>query len=119
MHSSATCATRIGLRFLYAGMGHGGSCWPKDVKALARSAADAGCPLQPLTAVDAVNEGQKLVLVDKRKEFRTPDFEAIKAALRTPAVFDGRNLYEPAMMTSFGLEYHCIGRPQAAPQPCG
>ena len=47
------------------------------------------------------------------KEFRTPDFEAIRKALRTPVVFDGRNLYEPAMMAGFGLEYHCIGRPLA------
>ena len=110
---------RIGLHFLYAGVSYGGSCCPKDVKALALSAADAGFPLQLLAAVEAVNEGQKLVLVDKRKEFRTPAFEAIKAALRTPVVFDGRNLYEPAVMAAFGLEYHCIGRPQATPQPCG
>ena len=55
---------RIGLHFLYAGVGYGGSCFPKDVKALARSAADAGCPLQLLAAVQAVNERQKLV-VDK------------------------------------------------------
>ena len=56
---------RIGLHFLYAGVGYGGSCCPKDVKALARSATDAGCPLQLLGAVEAVNERQKLVLVDK------------------------------------------------------
>jgi len=56
---------RIGLHFLYAGAGYGGSCCPKDVKALARSATDAGCPLQLLGAVEAVNERQKLVLVDK------------------------------------------------------
>ena len=56
---------RIGLHFLYVGVGYGGSCFPKDVKALARSAADAGCPLQLLEAVEAVNERQKLVLVDK------------------------------------------------------
>ena len=95
---------RIGLHFLYAGVGYGGSCFPKDVKALARSAADADCPLQLFGAVQAVNERQKLVLVDKRKEFRTPDFEAIKAALRTPVVLDGHNLYEPAVMASYGLE---------------
>ena len=43
--------------------------------------------------------------------------EAIKAALRTPVVFDGRNLYEPAVMAAFGLEYHCIGRAAAVPRP--
>jgi UDPglucose 6-dehydrogenase len=191
---------RIGSHFLYAGVGYGGSCFPKDVKALARSAADAGSPLQLLAAVEAVNDQQKLVLVDKIvqrfgeqlagktialwglafkpntddmreapsrviiaelarrgaqiraydpvaaaeaarvlgdvpglsivdsataalqgadalaivtewKEFRTPDFEAIRAALCTPVVFDGRNLYEPSVMAAFGLEYHCIGRP--------
>ncbi|MDP1537822.1 MAG: UDP-glucose/GDP-mannose dehydrogenase family protein [Burkholderiales bacterium] len=197
---------RIGLHFLYAGVGYGGSCFPKDIKALARSAADAGCPLQLLGAVQAVNEQQKLVLVDKIvqrfgsdlagktialwglafkpntddmreapsrtivaelarrgariraydpvaakeaarvmsdvpglsivdsaaaalqgadalaivtewKEFRTPDFEAIRATLRTPVVFDGRNLYQPSMMAAFGLEYHCIGRAAATPLP--
>ena len=197
---------RIGLHFLYAGVGYGGSCFPKDVKALARLAVDAGCPLQLLVAVDAVNERQKLVLVEKIvqrfgddlsgktialwglafkpntgdmreapslyivtelarrgariraydpvarheaanalgnvaglvivdsadaalqgadalaivtewKEFRTPDFEAIRATLRQPLVFDGRNLYEPSVMAAFGIEYHCIGRPAVMPAP--
>ena len=191
---------RIGMHFLYAGVGYGGSCFPKDVKAMTRSATDAGSPLHLLEAVEAVNERQKRVLVDKIvrrlgedlhgktialwglafkpntddmreapsrviiselvrrgaliraydpvaareamrvlgdvrgllivdsaaaalegadalaivtewKEFRTPDFEAIRTALRTPVVFDGRNLYEPKTMAAFGLEYHCIGRP--------
>ena len=44
-----------------------------------------------------------LAVVTEWKEFRTPDFEAIKAALRTPVVFDGRNLYEPAAMAAFGV----------------
>ena len=56
---------RIGMQFLYAGAGYGGSCFPKDVKALARSAAEAGSPLQLLAAVEAINEQQKLVLVEK------------------------------------------------------
>jgi UDPglucose 6-dehydrogenase len=56
---------RIGMHFLYAGVGYGGSCFPKDVKALARSATDAGSPLQLLEAVEAVNEQQKRVLVEK------------------------------------------------------
>ena len=191
---------RIGMHFLYAGVGYGGSCFPKDVKALARSATDAGSPLQLLEAVEAVNERQKQVLVEKIvrrlgedlhgktialwglafkpntddireapsrtiiselarrgaliraydpvaareamrvlgdvrgllivdsaaaalkgadalaivtewKEFRTPDFDAVRTALRTPVVFDGRNLYEPKTMAEFGIEYHCIGRP--------
>ncbi len=194
---------RVGSQFLYAGCGYGGSCFPKDVKALVRTASDVGVPLQLLGAVEAVNDRQKLVLVDKIvarlgeqldgktfalwglafkpntddmrdapsrvlvdeltkrgarvqaydpvarkeaervmgdvaglsffdsaeaalkgadalaivtewKEFRTPDFDAIKAALRSPLIFDGRNLYEPPLMSEFGFEYHCIGRPNVA-----
>jgi UDPglucose 6-dehydrogenase len=195
---------RIGSQFLYAGIGYGGSCFPKDLQALVRSAAEVGVTLQLLSAVEAVNEQQKQVLVDKVvqrwgadlsgktlalwglafkpktddmrqapsltlvrelsrrgarvraydpvaaseaqrvlgeaagfviadtaeaalhgadalliatewKEFRTPDFEAMRRALKTPLVFDGRNLYEPALMAGFGLEYHSIGRPAAHP----
>ena len=51
-----------------------------------------------------------LLLVTEWKEFRTPDFEAIKAALKQPAVFDGRNLYDPALMKALGFEYQGIGR---------
>jgi UDPglucose 6-dehydrogenase len=193
---------RVGSQFLYAGCGYGGSCFPKDVKALVRTAGDVGLPLQILTAVEDVNDRQKLVLVNKIvqrlgdnldgktfalwglafkpntddmreapsrvlvaeltkrgariqaydpvareeaervmsgipglsfvdsaeaalkgadalaivtewKEFRTPDFDAIKGTLRNALVFDGRNLYDPALMREFGFEYHCIGRPQA------
>ncbi|MFZ5549218.1 MAG: UDP-glucose dehydrogenase family protein [Pseudomonadota bacterium] len=56
---------RIGTHFLYAGAGYGGSCFPKDVKALARTAADAGLPSKMMAAVEAVNDEQKLVLVRK------------------------------------------------------
>ena len=56
---------RIGRHFLYAGCGYGGSCFPKDVKALARSAAAAGTPMRLLEAVDAANEHQKHVLIEK------------------------------------------------------
>ncbi len=199
---------RIGSQFLYAGIGYGGSCFPKDVKALVRSASEVGVELQLLRAVEAVNEQQKLVLVDKVvqrlgadlsgktfalwglafkpktddmrqapsltlvrelsrrgacvraydpvaaaeagrllgdvagfcmaqsaaaalqgadalliatewKEFRTPDFEEIRAALKAPLVFDGRNLYEPDLMASFGFEYHSIGRPASRPAALG
>ena len=184
---------RIGTDFLYAGAGFGGSCFPKDVKALQRTAADAGRPLQLLGAVEAVNEAQKHVLFNKMqhrfknlkgktfalwglafkantddmreapslvliddlagagarvraydpvagkhfrkentaivdsalaalegadalavvtewREFRSPDFAAIKARLRTPAIFDGRNLYDPAQLRELGIEYYPIGR---------
>src|SRR4029077_13580472 len=53
---------RIGYHFLYPGAGFGGSCFPKDVKALQRSAGEAGRSLRVLSAVDEVNEGQKHVL---------------------------------------------------------
>jgi UDPglucose 6-dehydrogenase len=190
---------RIGYHFLYAGAGYGGSCFPKDVKALIRTAAEAGSALPIIEAVEEVNAGQKRVLAGKilqrfggklsgrhiavwglafkqntddmreassrvlieellangatvcaydpvamtaaRKEFaglagiryadsplaalegadalavvtewqefRSPDFEAIRAKLKTPAVFDGRNLYDPAEMKRCGLEYYPIGR---------
>jgi UDPglucose 6-dehydrogenase len=56
---------RIGFHFLYAGAGYGGSCFPKDVKALVRTADDAGRSLQVLRAVEVANDAQKRVLVDK------------------------------------------------------
>lgn len=196
---------RIGTHFLYAGAGYGGSCFPKDVKALVRTGADAGHELLILNAVEAANERQKQVLVDKVlrrfgaagslagrrfalwglafkpgtddmreapsqvliealtargaeivaydpvamheaqrampdqtglryaatanealtgadaliivtewKEFRSPDYELIKSTLKQPVVIDGRNLFEPATMKTFGIEYHAIGRPLAA-----
>ncbi len=60
--------SRIGNKFLYAGCGYGGSCFPKDVKALARTAKERGYTMQVVEAVDAVNERQKLVVVDKLRE---------------------------------------------------
>lgn len=56
---------RIGYHFLYAGCGYGGSCFPKDVQALSRTAAEQGLPLHILDAVEQVNAGQKEVLVNK------------------------------------------------------
>ncbi|MDT3669611.1 MAG: UDP-glucose/GDP-mannose dehydrogenase family protein [Aromatoleum sp.] len=190
---------RIGWQFLYAGCGYGGSCFPKDVKALVRTGRESGHELQILNAVESANEAQKLRLVDKIvarfgedlsgkhfglwglafkpntddmrdapsrtivaelfrrgasvaaydpvavtearrifgddarlsfverpmsvlegadalvivtewKEFRSPDFERMRQMLKTPVVFDGRNMYEPAVMKRYGLEYHGIGR---------
>ena len=191
---------RIGYDFLYAGAGYGGSCFPKDVRALINSARDdVGIELQVLTAVDAANQKQKhvvgdkvkarfgaeltgkhfalwglafkantddmreassqtlindllaagatitaydpvamaqarsvypdahglsyaassmealqqadaLLIVTEWKEFKSPDFPAIMAALKHPVVFDGRNLYDPHLIRAMGFEYFAIGR---------
>jgi len=192
---------RIGYHFLYPGCGYGGSCFPKDVQALQRTARlDAGIELKVLNAVEAANDAQKLVLarkikarlgadlsgrrfalwglafkpntddmreapsryviadllaagasvtaydpvamdearrvfgatagldyaatpmaalagadalviVTEWKEFRSPDFDAIKRALKQALVFDGRNLYDPTLPRAAGLEYFAMGRP--------
>ena len=196
---------RIGHSFLYAGCGYGGSCFPKDVQALERTARGYDQELLILRAVEAVNDRQKLVLgakvtsrfgqdlsgrhfavwglafkpntddmreasarvllaellargasvavydpvampeakrvlaldlepaqlarvrfadspmdalsqadalviVTEWKAFRSPDFERIKSSLKQPVIFDGRNLFEPALMADAGIEYHGIGR---------
>jgi UDPglucose 6-dehydrogenase len=191
---------RIGYDFLYAGAGYGGSCFPKDVKALIKSAAEDGqMELKVLGAVEAANQQQKhvlgnkvkarfgsdlsgkhfaiwglafkantddmreassltviadlvnagatvtaydpvaieharpllhkqsgvdfadspmaalaeadaLLIVTEWKEFRSPDFDSIKASLKSPVIFDGRNLYDPKWVRSMGFEYLAIGR---------
>ncbi|MCY7389840.1 MAG: UDP-glucose/GDP-mannose dehydrogenase family protein [Burkholderiales bacterium] len=192
---------RIGYHFLYPGIGYGGSCFPKDVQALQRTATAAGMDLKLLDAVERVNYAQKHVLTQKIvkrfgdnlsgrtfalwglafkpntddmreapslvliedllkrgakiiafdpvalaeakhllgdnpgvkfaasamealngadalaivtewKNFRAPDFSAMRAALKAPVVFDGRNLYEPDAMREQGFEYYPIGRAQ-------
>ena len=190
---------RIGYHFLYAGCGYGGSCFPKDVQALRRTAQENGIPLRVLDAVEEANEAQKSVLIEKIKArfgsdltgrrfafwglafkpntddmreapartmiealwamgatvaahdpaamhetqtiygeradlvladnpmdalqgadallvvtewkaFRSPNFASMKERLKTPVVFDGRNLYDPATMRAEGFEYFAIGR---------
>jgi UDPglucose 6-dehydrogenase len=190
---------RIGYSFIYPGTGYGGSCFPKDVKALIRSAHEAGHQPAILNAVEAVNDRQKgllyrkltrhfggvlkgrtvalwglafkpntddmreapsrtlidllckagarvqaydpvagaeaqrlyaresgftlaknayqaaegadaLAIVTEWQEFRSPDFERLREILKTPVIFDGRNLYDPAMVSRFGLSYYAIGR---------
>ena len=190
---------RIGYDFLYAGCGYGGSCFPKDVQALRRTAQENGIPLRVLDAVEEANDAQKQILVDKLtaklgtdlkgkrfamwglafkpntddmreapsrsmlealwamgaavsaydpaameetrriygeradlllvdspmdalkgadallivtewKVFRSPNFDTMKALLKTPLVFDGRNLYEPQAMRGMGFDYLPIGR---------
>ena len=190
---------RIGYHFLYAGCGYGGSCFPKDVKALIRTASESGRDLKVLQAVEDANDAQKQVLVQKIvkrfgedlagkrfavwglafkpntddmreasarvligellargatvtaydpvamtearrifgdeprigyaenpdealvgadalaivtewKEFRSPDFARIANTLKTPVIFDGRNLYEPKVVRDAGIDYQPIGR---------
>jgi UDPglucose 6-dehydrogenase len=191
---------RIGYAFIYPGAGYGGSCFPKDVQALARSAQEVGYQAGILNAVETVNQRQKQVLFNKIRahfgelrgktiaiwglafkpntddmreapsrvliealwaagarvraydpvampetrriygerpdfllcgssaealigadalaivtewqEFRSPDFGAIKDSLKTPVIFDGRNLYDPAQMVRLGFSYYAIGRGQ-------
>ena len=64
----------------------------------------AASPMEAVAGTDA------LVVVTEWKEFRSPDFNAIFAGLNQPLVFDGRNLYEPALVRAAGLEYFSIGR---------
>ena len=194
---------RIGYEFIYPGCGYGGSCFPKDVRALVASAASAGYGAEVLKSVEAVNDRQKHVLFEKMRayfsgdlsgkvvalwglafkpntddmreassrvlmeslwaagaavraydpvahaevrrlygdradlvvcgkaeeavkgadvlaivtewrEFRSPDFEMVKGSLREPAVFDGRNLYDPAILKRHGLKYFAIGRGESS-----
>jgi UDPglucose 6-dehydrogenase len=59
---------------------------------------------------EAVENADALVIFTDWQQFRTPDFDLIKAKLKKPVIFDGRNLYEPAYMKKMGFEYYCIGR---------
>jgi len=199
--------SRIGYGFLYSGTGYGGSCFPKDVSALSKTAIEHGRDLKILDAVEAVNEAQKYILVEKIekrfgkdlkgkkfalwglafkpntddmreapsrviiqelvkrgaqvvaydpvampeakhcfdldfkgnseglskvsmtddpmsalndadalvivtewKAFRSPDFDQVIQKLKSPIIFDGRNLYEPQAMQELGIEYQGIGR---------
>jgi UDPglucose 6-dehydrogenase len=187
---------RIGMSFLFPGVGYGGSCFPKDVKALLKSSQERGYEFRILRAVEAVNATQKQRLVDKMEqhftdlrgrtialwglafkprtddmreapaipiverllerganvraydpaagpvarrifdgrialceksydalngadalaiitewnEFREPDFQKMRSLLRTPVVFDGRNIYSPEHMRELGFTYFSIGR---------
>jgi UDPglucose 6-dehydrogenase len=62
------------------------------------------------SAYEAVDGADALVIVTEWQEFRSPDFDRLKSSLRTPVVFDGRNLYDPALIERFGLSYYAIGR---------
>ncbi|MFO1197181.1 MAG: UDP-glucose/GDP-mannose dehydrogenase family protein [Burkholderiaceae bacterium] len=67
----------------------------------------AASPMEALRGADA------LIIVTEWKEFRSPSFDEIRARLAHPVILDGRNLYEPAVVARYGIEYHSIGRPTA------
>ena len=73
--------TRIGSKFLYAGIGYGGSCFPKDVKALIHTADENGCSLDLLKSVEAINERQKQVLFNKFYDFFKGDIAGKTVAM--------------------------------------
>ncbi len=60
--------------------------------------------------MDALKDADALLIVTEWKVFRSPNFETVKALLKTPLIFDGRNLYEPQAMRDLGFEYYPIGR---------
>jgi UDPglucose 6-dehydrogenase len=191
---------RIGHSFIFPGMGYGGSCFPKDVKAIIYTARQNGYQLRVLEAVEAANDAQKtillpkidahfngklkgltlalwglsfkprtddmreapaiplidalhergvnlhahdpaalleaerlglnhkvklfennyealhgadgLVIVTEWLDYREPDFDRIRKALKTPVIFDGRNIYNPAKIRDLGFAYYAIGRSQ-------
>ena len=69
-----------------------------------------------VASAEAALEGaDALAIVTEWQEFRSPDFELIRDRLTTPVIFDGRNLYEPALVRSFGLRYLGVGRGERLP----
>jgi UDPglucose 6-dehydrogenase len=66
-------------------------------------------------AKETLEGADALVIVTEWKEFRSPDFDALKKQLRNPVIFDGRNLYDPATMKKQGFTYYAIGRGDPPP----
>lgn len=62
------------------------------------------------SAYEAVEGADALVIATEWQEFRSPDFDRLKASLKQPAIFDGRNLYDPQLLKRFGFSYYAVGR---------
>ncbi len=88
--------------------------WAREVHRCILPYAAAGEPEAADSAAWALEGADALLVVTEWKEIRNPDFEAIKAALKEPVIFDGRKLYEPALMKSLGIHYQGVGRGAAA-----
>jgi len=65
------------------------------------------------TAYGALDGADALVIITEWQEFRSPDFDAVKQALADPVIFDGRNLFDPALLHTMGVTYYAIGRGNA------
>ena len=65
---------------------------------------------------DALAQADALVVVTEWNEFRSPDFDHVKSALKAPVVFDGRNIYNPGHMLEMGFQYYAMGRPTGSPR---
>ena len=63
----------------------------------------------------ALADADALLIVTEWKEFRSPDFDRLKELLKSPLIFDGRNIYDPGMLGRFGFTYYAIGRGKALP----
>ncbi len=61
-----------------------------------------------------LQDSDALLIVTEWRQFKSPDFEQIRTALKAPVVFDGRNLYDPALMAAMQIENHAIGRASSA-----
>jgi UDPglucose 6-dehydrogenase len=66
-------------------------------------------------ARETIEGADALAIVTEWKEFRSPDFDLLKKQLKAPVIFDGRNLYDPAMMKKQGFKYYAIGRGESRP----
>src|SRR5205085_1799978 len=104
---------RIGRKFLHAGPGFGGSCFPKDCRALIRTAEEAEAPLQIVDTVMRVNEARKRRMAERIEQIlggvRGKTVAALGLTFK-PNTDDLRNIYPPEEMRMAELEYHSIGR---------
>jgi UDPglucose 6-dehydrogenase len=66
-------------------------------------------------AYEAAEGADALLIATEWQEFRSPDFDRLKQILKAPVIFDGRNLYDPAMVGRFGFTYYAIGRGRSTP----
>jgi UDPglucose 6-dehydrogenase len=83
---------------------------PQAMDAARKALADVAALEFAPTPMAALDGADALIIVTEWKAYRSPDFERVRAALRTPVVIDGRNLFDPALVREAGIEYHPIGR---------